>query len=167
MKQLLYSILFCSVTFWSTSTVFAVGQGGECGKTGLKCDKGLQCQYFPATPTQPFDTYQCVPLPTTGPVGVFGKIDAPPALEDLGFGSIGISSFVNALIRLIYMLAAVIFVFMLLWGAIEWLMSGGDKEKVGSAQKRLTNAIIGIILLGVVFAILDLIGIFTGFTFFN
>ncbi len=70
------------------------------------------------------------------------------------------------LIILIYMLAGVILVFMILWGAIQWLTSGGDKEAVQSAQKRITNAIIGIILMSITWAILSLVGDFTGFSFF-
>lgn len=174
-KILILSLILLSLTLTNSPVVFAnhllIGQ--KCTTEPTHCPKtfttpagnteNIQCQLDPKDPSDP-EKY-C--LQSTGSSKVFGRVDVPTPLQNLGFGSIGISSFFNALIRLIYMLAAVIFVFMLMWGAIEWLMSGGDKEKVGSAQKRLTNAIIGIILLGVTFAILDLIGIFTGFTFFN
>ncbi len=32
----------------------------------------------------------------------------------------------------------------LVWGGIEWLTAGGDKNKTETAQKRLSNAIIGL-----------------------
>ncbi len=101
---------------------------------------------------------------------VFGEIEAPEALKQFTAGdktgATGISNFLNAAIILIYIIAAITVVFMLLWGAIEWILSGGDQEKLENAQKRITNAIIGIVLLAIVFAILQFVGIFTGFTFF-
>ncbi len=101
------------------------------------------------------------------PVDVFGKISPPPGIKDLGEGSIGISKFLNNLITMIYTLAAVVFIFVLLWAAFEWLSSGGDKEKVAGAQKKITSAIVGIILFSIAFAALNLLGTFTGFTFFQ
>lgn len=105
------------------------------------------------------------------PEDVFGKIQPPDALKPFtsagGNGAGGISLFLNNLISLIYTGAAIVFVFMILWGAFEWITSGGDKEKVGNAQKRITHAIIGIILFAIAFAILQVIGVFTGFTFFR
>ena len=56
---------------------------------------------------------------------------------------------------------------MFLWGSLEWLTSGGDKEAVGRARGRIINALVGIILFGVAYAILRLLGTFTGFTFFQ
>lgn len=97
---------------------------------------------------------------------VFGQVQAPEAIKNLGFGSAGISKFLNNLITLIYMIASVVFVFMILWGALEWLTSGGNKDNLDNARKRITQAIIGIILFGIAFALMSLVGVFTGFTFF-
>lgn len=99
----------------------------------------------------------------------FGEITAPPELTPLTTKGAtgGINLFLDNLVVLIFMVAAIIFVFMILWGAFEWLSSGGNKEKLESAQKRLTHAVIGIILFSVAFAILSLIGTFTGFKFFK
>lgn len=100
---------------------------------------------------------------------VFGRITPPdplkPFLKDVS-GSAGISLFFNNLIILIYEIAMVVFVFMVLWSGLEWILSGGDKEKLTAAQRRLTTAIVGIVILAVAFAILSLIGTFTGFSFF-
>lgn len=103
------------------------------------------------------------------PTNVFGSIQPPPELLPIfqKGGAGGISFFFNNLIALIYTAAAVVFVFMILWGALEWISSGGDKEKVASARSRITHAIIGIILFGIAFAIIQVVGIFTGFTFFT
>lgn len=101
----------------------------------------------------------------------FGEIRPPaellPFIQSGGAGAGGISLFFNNLISLIYIVASVVFIFMILWGALEWLTSGGDKEKVSNAQRKITNAFIGIVLFAIAFAILQVLGIFTGFSFFR
>lgn len=104
-----------------------------------------------------------------------GKISPPPALKNFlkdpagkdQTGAGAISQFLSSSIALIYSIAAIALIFMLLWGAFEWLTSGGDKEKLASAQRRILHAIIGIILFAVAFAIIRVLGAFTGFTFFK
>lgn len=98
---------------------------------------------------------------------IFGRIAPPHAIENFGFGSIGISNFLSNLVALIFSLAMIVFVFMLLWGAFDWIMSEGEKEKIASARSKIINAIIGIILFAIAFAVIRLIGVFTGFTFFK
>ena len=49
------------------------------------------------------------------------------------------------------------------WGAVDWILSGGDKEKVSSARKKMTHAVIGLILLSLSFVILQLVGEVVGF----
>jgi hypothetical protein len=50
-----------------------------------------------------------------------------------------------------------------LWGAVDWIFSGGDKEKVAGARKKMTNAIIGLVLLALSFAIIRTVGAIAGF----
>lgn len=99
---------------------------------------------------------------------VFGKV-VPPAqvrpLTDLG-GAGGLSFFLSRIIELIYVVAGLLFVFMLVFSALQWITSGGEKEAVGKARSRLTYAIIGIVLLSLTFVILRVIGQITGFSFF-
>ena len=44
-----------------------------------------------------------------------------------------------------------------LWGAIEWITSAGDKGKLESARNRITQAVIGLIVLAASTAILILV----------
>lgn len=107
------------------------------------------------------------PLEAPSQIGdIFGKIMAPQAIQKLGFGAKGISTFLSNLITLIYSLAAVVLILMLLWGAWDWLTSEGDKEKLESAKRKLINAAIGILLFAVAFAVIQVLGTFTGFKFF-
>lgn len=102
----------------------------------------------------------------------FGTISPPPAIDKFGgpdlskTGAVGIGKFLSNLIALIYTLAAIVLIFMLLWGAWDWITSEGDKEKLDSARKKIINALVGIILFAVAFAIIQVFGQFTGFTFF-
>jgi hypothetical protein len=66
------------------------------------------------------------------------------------------------IIGLIFIVGIIIFFFMLLMGAVQWISSGGDKGKLESARGRLTSAIIGIVILLSVFAIMQLIQTFFG-----
>lgn len=67
-----------------------------------------------------------------------------------------------ALIAAGLIIGVVIFFFMLLIGAIQWISSGGDKGAVEAARGRITNAIIGLVVLLSLFAITQLLGFFFG-----
>lgn len=104
---------------------------------------------------------------TTKPIDeVIGNITPPPAVASIGTGAGGLSNFFDKVIELIYIFAAIIFVFMVIISAVQWIASGGDKESVSKARDRLTHAIIGITLLALSFFILRVIGQITGFEFF-
>lgn len=66
------------------------------------------------------------------------------------------------LIGLVFVIGTVIFFFMLLIGSIQWISSGGDKTALEGARSKLTNALIGIILLFASFAIIKVIETFFG-----
>lgn len=106
------------------------------------------------------------PTPT-GPAGVFGQISPPPQIGNLGEGDVGIGRVLSNIIVLIYMVSSVIFVFMVIFSGLQWILSGGDKEAVAGARKRLTYAIIGIIFLALAFVLLKTFGQVTGFEFFG
>lgn len=75
--------------------------------------------------------------------------------------------FLNVIIKnafsAIFGIAAVLLIFMLLWGGIDWIMSGGDKEKAASARKKITSALIGLVVIGFTFFIASVIGQIVGF----
>lgn len=87
-----------------------------------------------------------------------------PALGSLGNKS-GVnffSSLIPALIGLAFIVGALTFFAMLVWGAISWISSGGDKQALETARGRITSALVGIILLFAAFAIIRLIQTFFG-----
>ena len=101
----------------------------------------------------------------------FGNISPPPSLKKFigttdTTGAEGISKFLSNLIALIYIIAAIVLIFMIIWAAFDWITSEGDKEKLQGAQKKLINAFIGILIFAAAFGIIRVFGIFTGFKFF-
>jgi len=46
----------------------------------------------------------------------------------------------------------------LVWGGVQWIQSGGDKQKVAQARSRITYSIIGLIIALAAFFILNVIG---------
>lgn len=101
---------------------------------------------------------------------VFGKIQTPIVfrhfIERDASGASAISMILSNLVTLIYSIATIVLIFMILWGAFDWLTSGGDKEKLEHAKSRLINAFVGIMLFAIAFAVIQILGKFTGFTFF-
>ena len=141
-----------------------IGAGISCTLTAPHCIKGYSCQPLKADPKD----FRCQPSAIQD---VFGKIEPPDAIKGLlkgdPTGAGGISKFLSNFVSLIYIAATIVLVFMLLWGAWDWMTSEGDKEKLSSAQKKIINAFIGILLFAVAFALLRVLGAFTGFTFFS
>lgn len=50
----------------------------------------------------------------------------------------------------------------LVWGAIEWITSGGDKSKVEAARNKISNAVIGLIVLAATTALFVVVEEFLG-----
>jgi hypothetical protein len=70
------------------------------------------------------------------------------------------ASAIPAAIGLAFVVGALIFFAMLIWGAIQWISSGGDKQALEGARGRVSNALIGIVLLFAAFAIIRVIETF-------
>jgi len=61
-----------------------------------------------------------------------------------------------------FVIGVIVFFFMLITGAIQWISSGGDKQAVESARGKVGNALIGLIILFAVFAIIQILNTFFG-----
>lgn len=83
----------------------------------------------------------------------FGKIKPPQGLF-AGDPATAASNLLTLGIRLFFIFAGVTALIWMLRGAFDYITSGGDKEKVSSAQQRIYNAVVGIFLLIGVLAII-------------
>lgn len=85
-----------------------------------------------------------------------------PLLPNYGEDVTFFSKLTRSLIGLAFVMAVIIFIFIVIIGAIQWITSGGDKGAVQSAQGKITNAIIGLVILLASYAIIKVIGDFFG-----
>lgn len=99
---------------------------------------------------------------------------SPSPIEvELGNLGVGIAAgtdvglIIGNAIRIIIMVALIAVLAMLIFGAFEWIVSGGEKEKVASARGRITNALIGLAILGLAFVIITVAGNLVGINVFE
>ncbi|MEK7097886.1 MAG: hypothetical protein AAB906_03500 [Patescibacteria group bacterium] len=78
-----------------------------------------------------------------------------------------ISVFLANFIRMLFIVSAIWSFVMLLLGGFEYITAGGEKDKVGNATKRITNALIGIIILLCGYSIFRLINLIFGINLLN
>ena len=69
-----------------------------------------------------------------------------------------IGTLLSNVLTIIFVLAAILVLFMLVVGAFQWITSGGDKEGVGKARDRITHALIGLVILAIAFLIVQVVG---------
>lgn len=154
MKKL--SVLLVSVfavfLLVNTSNVFAaVAANGACDSaakpTPLLCDTDLTCNV--TNPTVSKTAGICVPGGTI-------NVTSPKQ----GFTTLG--NAISNILTLSFAVAVLIVLVMLILGAYEWMVSGGDKEAVGKARNRIINALIGLAVLALAFALANVFGQFVG-----
>ena len=64
-------------------------------------------------------------------------------------------------IRMIFLFAGLIVAYNIIQGGLDWVQSGGEKDKVEKAQKKITASIIGLIILFATIAVVGLVeGVF-------
>ena len=81
-----------------------------------------------------------------------------------GEGNVIIGDFFSRAIKITMIIAVLVVFFNLVWGGFQWITSGGEKSGVEAAKHRITNAIIGLVIVASVWAIIVLIGKFLGIT---
>lgn len=105
-------------------------------------------------------------LTIPGENGTPVQIQAPsgiPASDQVG--PFGQTVIVRSL-RILFVVAILLAFFYIILAGISWITSGGDKQKVESARKKITFSIIGLSIVFAGYFILSLIGHFFGVTFF-
>lgn len=89
---------------------------------------------------------------------IFGEINPPASMNFFGDNPVqGLGKFIGFGINMFILLAGMFLLIYLLWGALDWISSGGEKEKLVKAQHKITNALIGMILVFVVLTVFTLL----------
>ncbi len=87
---------------------------------------------------------------------IFGTIAPPPGTPGNPNDPIGgLSKLLSTGLQLLILVAAILAFIYMLWGALDWINSNGEKEKLLKAQNKIIQATVGLIIL---------IGVFTVFT---
>ena len=64
---------------------------------------------------------------------------------------------------IVFAVAALLALGFLIYGAIKWIMSGGDKEGTKPARQYITTALVGLALLAMAFVIIRVVGLIFNF----
>jgi len=95
-----------------------------------------------------------------------GKLPGVTATDASGSG-LDFANLISRLLGVVMVLAALLLLLYLIWGAIEWISSGGDKSKVEKARNRITQSVIGMIVLAASLALFMTVQAFIGINVFN
>ena len=73
-----------------------------------------------------------------------------------------ISKLLSGLIQVAMIIAAILTFAFLVWGGIQWILSGGDKQQTQAARDRITMALVGLGIVAAAWALMKVIGFFFG-----
>jgi len=91
---------------------------------------------------------------------IWGEITPPAGAESLSSNPVqGLGKLIGFGINSFILVSSFALLVYLLWGAFEYITSGGDKEKISKARDKMVHAVIGII---VVFLALVIYGYVAG-----
>lgn len=91
------------------------------------------------------------------------KQPAGMGIKAVGNPNASIGNIVSNFVRIMYIAGGLAVLVFLLWGAFDWITSGGDKEKIAGARRKIINALIGMALLALSAFIVTLSGQIVGF----
>lgn len=74
---------------------------------------------------------------------------------------------ISNVISIVIAIAALTVLFYLVWGAFQWITSGGEKEAVGKARQKLLASIIGLMILALAFLLARVVGQIVGIDLLN
>lgn len=88
-----------------------------------------------------------------------------PKLNSFTGGEGGVNFFAALLPKLVglgFVIGSILFLFVFIIGAIQWITSGGDKNALEGARAKISNGLIGLVILFASYAIIRLIEGFFG-----
>lgn len=96
-------------------------------------------------------------------------LDIGGAINALGspfrYGDLGV--FISNVVSVGITLGAVATLLYLLWGGFDWLTSGGDKSNIENARNKITAAIVGLIIVAIVWVLFGFVQGFLGINITN
>jgi hypothetical protein len=91
---------------------------------------------------------------------VFGEIKPTGPLANDPTPIVGLSRLIVFGIQALILVSGIALLIYLLWGAFDYLTSQGDPDKIKAAQTKITNAVIGIILVIAAFTLFVVVAVY-------
>jgi magnesium-transporting ATPase (P-type) len=98
-------------------------------------------------------SYLALQIP--GPNGANYPIIGPTGIPQ--GGAIELNHIVDVFLGILVLIAVVLCLLFLLWGAFNWITSEGDKTKIESARQKIIYAILGLVVVFASFLVINLI----------
>ncbi len=97
----------------------------------------------------------------------YAAITNPALTDDLGGVGGGdpadvFGRYIGTFWGLAYASGALIFMLYFIWGGVEWIMGGGNEDRVTNAKNKISNGILGLALLAGSWALIKAIGYVLG-----
>ena len=73
-------------------------------------------------------------------------------------GATQLSNIISNVLLIIFIVGSLGVLIMFVWGATQWILSGGDKEALAKARSRINTALIGFVLLALSGLLIIVIG---------
>ncbi len=92
------------------------------------------------------------------------------AAPDLGIIDINVpplGKLMGNLVLVAFVVAALFFLFQVIIGGISWINAGGDPKALDAARSRITNAVIGLIIVVAAFAVSLIVTTVLGINIFS
>ena len=97
-----------------------------------------------------------------GPWGNLGKLGTKIETAAGNFTDI-----ISNIIGIMTIIAGIWFIFQFIIGAYGYMTAGGDQKRVSDSASKITNALIGLVIIVAAYAIISLLGSLLGFDILN
>lgn len=87
--------------------------------------------------------------------------------SDVEQGGTYLGKLISSLIGALFIAGFLLAFMQLIISAVQWITAGGDKQALEKARTGITNAIMGLIIVGAAYAIMTLVGQFFGIEITN
>lgn len=105
-------------------------------------------------------------MPTaTPPPGIYNPVINPTFGTGEGVNIVAL--LIANFLKIAFSISGLVLVAMLIWGSIQWMTAGDNKENLTKAQGKVTAALIGFIIFISVFAIINFIAPAIGLEFLD
>lgn len=104
----------------------------------------------------------------SGELGQIGGEEGFGPWGDLGSKGIGpaaqaFAKIISNIIGVMTISAGIWFIFQFIIGAYSWMAAGSDQQAIQNAQQKITNAVMGLVVVVAAYAIISLLGVILGF----